>query len=46
MTESTKDNIKLQEWTVRFDGQISHSEKMINSDIYHKNVIKKNNEND
>tara|TARA_B100000700_G_C14239435_1_gene487424 strand:+ start:356 stop:493 length:138 start_codon:yes stop_codon:yes gene_type:complete len=39
MTGLDEKNIKLQEWVVRFDGQINHSEMMIEKDCYHPELI-------
>ncbi len=39
MTESDKKDIKLQEWIVMFDGQINHSEMILESDSYHNDLI-------
>ncbi len=38
MNNSERNQIKCQEWVVRFDGQIKQSEKLINIEEYHKNL--------
>ncbi len=39
MAETEKKDIKLQEWIVRFDGQITHSEMNIESETYHNDLV-------
>ena len=39
MSEPEKRDIKLQEWIVRFDGQITHSEINIESETYHNDLV-------
>ncbi len=36
MTETKDSNLKLQEWVVRFDGEVKHSEKFIDKEEYYK----------
>ena len=38
MNNAKDNNFKLQEWVVRFDGQIKHSETFLDKDEYHKNI--------
>ncbi|WP_320664980.1 hypothetical protein [Prochlorococcus sp. MIT 1223] len=38
MTTPEKSEIKLQEWIVRFDGQIKQSEEIIDTQEYHENL--------
>ena len=39
-TKQDSNSIKMQEWTVMFDGDIRHSEKHIESDDYHQEIKK------
>ena len=43
MTNAKDNKVKLQEWVVRFDGQIKHSEIFLDNDEYHKNIKEKEN---
>ncbi len=38
MNNPQKDFMKFQEWVIRFDGKIKQSEKLINSEEYHKSL--------
>ena len=38
MDKPLKKHIKCQEWIVRFDGKLSHSEELIDSDRHHKDL--------
>ncbi len=38
MNIPSNEEIKLQEWLVRFDGKIKQSEELINSKDYHKHI--------
>ena len=39
MNDPVKKPLKCQEWIVRFDGNIKQSEKIVDSDDYHKKLI-------
>ena len=39
MSEPETKDIKLQEWVVRFDGQITHSETTLESESYHQDLV-------
>ena len=38
MNSNEKDHVKVQEWVVRFNGKINQSEKLIDSEEYHKKL--------
>tara|TARA_Y100001968_G_scaffold280565_1_gene277149 strand:+ start:22500 stop:22640 length:141 start_codon:yes stop_codon:yes gene_type:complete len=38
MSIDKKDFIKVQEWIVRFNGEIKHSEKLIDKEKYYKHL--------
>tara|TARA_Y100001968_G_C19451898_1_gene769265 strand:+ start:3499 stop:3648 length:150 start_codon:yes stop_codon:yes gene_type:complete len=38
MSNADENKVKLQEWLIRFDGQIKHSETYLDKDIYHQTI--------
>tara|TARA_Y100001968_G_C19258637_1_gene668090 strand:+ start:783 stop:917 length:135 start_codon:yes stop_codon:yes gene_type:complete len=38
MSNAKDNSLKHQEWVIRFDGQIKHSEKFLDKDDYNKDI--------